>query len=144
MNSGRTRIQQFLVETCRAGEFYKVTYANAIPNAITRAPENVFPPVSVLANETQSRFSRDENYGRGLKLIRDEWLFEVIVNWSEEATLEYFEQALLETPPILARDSNFPQVILELTDARYEHPTQQQPTNGTKAVLTFKATVGRS
>lgn len=138
----RTRIQSALIEKAQAGVFYPVSY-----DADTKLPEvddaNPVTPKTVLANETTATHREPERNRRSPDLReRDDWQFELRLEFAQEVLLERFEE-VLETDPIkLPRDdaNDLRQVTLDLTETEAEHPPHAGA-GGTRVVYRFNARV---
>lgn len=137
----KVRIQQFLVAFTKAGTFPSILYAAGM----AQQPEDAsVAPASVTCNETGSDWAIDDRDGRKLSQTRTNWNFEVRVAWDKEVSLELFEQAWAESPPLIAKDDpNYPgdkNLHLFLVSIQVTHPVEQGGPKGTKAVLTIQAT----
>lgn len=145
--SQRVRIQNHLRSLAMNGTFFVVTYvagqAQDIDFTSDQAKKAV--PKTAVANETQETYVADRNMGRRLQLQRDQWLFDLVLVFDTEVTLECFIQNLLDNPPILDRDEekSLDPAIIRLVRTNVTHPPQQQASNGTHAILTFAVTTGR-
>ena len=75
----RVRIQQSLIATAKAGDFFAVTYTSGVPNQVNPATATNVPPSSVLCNEIPSTlFDIDPKQGRRLARRRTTWNFELL------------------------------------------------------------------
>jgi len=72
---------------------------------------------------------------------RRRWQWNLHIAFPQEVDLELFEQDLADHPIVLAPDDDLGlrEVIVSLEDSKPEHPPQQGPAGGTRAVLTFEA-----
>lgn len=135
----RIRIQNKLVELAKAGPFYPVSYANGDSSANTA---QTVAPSSAIANEVSASFSQAvRNRMRDMR-ERTEWQFQLLIGFDQEVVCEAFERALTDNPVKLLRDPNNSlkqQVTLELRDAEYRHPVQQEGRTGTFVTYTFEA-----
>jgi hypothetical protein len=142
----RTEIQKALRALAEDGPFYRVVY-----DATTKEPSvpdtTHVPPSSIEVNEVSSNFEESPNK-RTRQIDRVSWIFNLMVAFDCEVLLEPFEQAIIETLPVVERDTNeglLRQVELRLLQAgRYEHPIDSGETSGTQVVYTFEALLSRS
>lgn len=143
----RTRIQTELINLCKAGRFFEVTYDadTDLPEEVNILTAPLIPPVSVKCNEIEGQFAVDEKYGLGRVLKPVSWVFECLLCWdNQEVTLEYFLKSLASNVPILAKTSDFRQATLILLNFQVEHPVLQEKSTGTEAKLTFNIELGRN
>lgn len=145
--SNRVRIQNELKRLAGIGRFFAVTYDPATGEARDVDPNTAtkIPPASNLVNEITQDFRIDEDMGRRRILKRESWVFQLLLNWNEEVTVEFFEKDLLDPLPRLPDDkvNNMEDVTLILLRTQYEHPPEQNAANGTAAKFTFEAVIGR-
>lgn len=142
----RIRIQRKIITLVKEGEFYRVTYDRntGLPEDIVREESRRVSPTSVLVNEIASQFTVDEEYGRDYRLKRSQWVFEVLVEFSREVTMEFWEEAMLDLPILEADEEHgLPQVMLVLKRNGVIHPVQQNASTGTLAKVVLEAVVGR-
>ncbi len=145
--SNKVRIQNKLIALAKAGRFFKVTYDKntGLANDVDPGVDTIQPPASVLANEIQQTFGIDSRHGRKQILRRDSWVFQVLVQWQSEVTVEFFEEDLLDPIPILDDDkvNNLEDATLLLNRTEVVHPPTQSSANGSQAKFTFEAVIGR-
>ena len=81
-------------------------------------------------------------YRQSYRLERYQWPWEAKVYFNSAVTVEVYEEYLAANPIFLAKvDGTLQQVIIEMEDASYEHPLQQEPERGTRAVFRFLARI---
>ena len=131
----KTRIHARIVDLVKAAEFRPIEYS---PEGYCSVSTTKIEPASASNNEVQARFERDKQNGRKFTLKRENWLFQLLLKFNSEVSLEEFENGLLADPPTIERDGLLPQVTLELVDKVVIHPTQQQSDTGTDARYTFR------
>ena len=145
--ANKVRIQNQLITLAQAGRFFAVTYdkTTKLANPVDDTSDPVIAPASVLSNEIQGTFSIDPNMGRRKILRRDSWVFQLLCNWDQEITVEFFEEDLLDPLPRLNDDkvNELEDVTLILNRTEVVHPPQQNAANGSAAKFTFEAIVGR-
>lgn len=146
-NSNKVRIQNKLIELAQVGRFFLVTYDpdTKKANDVDSAVDIVQPPETVLSNEIQQTFGIDPRQGRKRILRRDSWVFQLICQWNDEVTVEFFEEDLLDPIPFLPDDKTLglEDATLLLNRTEVEHPPTQNAANGTAAKFTFEAVIGR-
>ncbi len=145
--SNRVRIQNELKRLAGVGRFFAVTYDPADGKASDVDPNTApsIPPASNLVNEITQDFRIDDEMGRRRILKRESWVFQLLLNWNVEVTVEFFEKDLLDPLPRLPDDkvNNMEDVTLILLRTQYEHPPEQNAANGSAAKFTFEAVIGR-
>lgn len=145
--ANKVRIQNKLITLAQAGKFFAVTYDKdtKLANPVDDTSDPVIAPASVLANEIQGTFSIDPNMGRKKIIRRDSWVFQLLCNWDQEITVEFFEEDLLDPLPRLNDDkvNGLEDVTLILNRTEVVHPPTQQAANGSAAKFTFEAVIGR-
>lgn len=97
---------------------------------------------TVLVRESTSTFENAAAYRRTpLERERIGWTWEAVVAFDNEVSLETFE----ELPPLfLARTPTLDQqVVITLDSVDYTHPPEQASSSGTRATLTFTASLSR-
>lgn len=142
-NSLKNAIIKRLRTIAKNGIFYRTNYdKTGNPIDVNVDVDKPLEPASVICNEIQAGFERDENYGRALAVKRTAWSFELHLSFHKEVSLDLFEFSLMNPVPIVTVP-DFPSVALELTDGNYEHPPSQQASSGTSVVYVFNASAGR-
>lgn len=139
----KTRILKALRELALKGRFFKAVYrTNGTPEDIDpdATPEK---PMTCIVNDVKAEFTQDARMGRRVANRRVGWDFKVILHFVGEINSEFFEQDVCDTVTILPQVDSLPDVRLDLTDATYEHPPQQDPGNGSRIEYTFQAVEGR-
>lgn len=142
-------IQNKLLQYIRESQTFRtVSYAKNTGYAeISDPPAKLGAEVlaSCRVNETNSFFELDPRHGRDRKLRRSTWTFQLRAVFNQEVTVEDFEQAWLESPPVLSRqDTSSKQVTLLLVSSDIRHPPQQSSSTGTVAIFTIQAELSRS
>lgn len=143
--SYRDRIHNFLLDLVEECEFYGVKYGTdgrMLP-VVTQESDRIQPKTRV-TNEIQGLWQRDVNMGRVQALARGPWTWELILQFDQEITGEFFEKFVAEKVPWIPKDEEHKPVMIELQRAEYEHPPKQSPSNGTKVSYFFHCTVSRS
>ena len=145
MITQRTRIQNAIIALIQAGEFYKVTYDEETLLADDVDDTTQIAPEYVTANEIQATFEGDTQHTLSKKRTRATWSFQAIVRFNCQVTLELFEKALIDDPPVLAVDeaNNLPQATINLTITRPIHPVNSESSAGTEVRLSFDVDQGR-
>jgi len=140
----KERIRAFLKQMVSEGIFHPVSYDATLGTHRVLTEESVSPAESIV-NETQAAFGqpvRNRRYAHQEKL---EWHWEMQLGFSSEVNLESFEDQLAAAALIIPRETtdeyDLLQVTLEAAQASYDHPPQQDPSVGTRAVYTFRARV---
>lgn len=143
----KARIQNAILSLVKGGTFYRVLYnpTTGLVEPFDLNSAAKITPSFVAANEIQSTFSVDKQYGRHLALKKTTWSFEALVTFDVEVTLEYFERSVCSQPPTVSRndEAGDPQVRLVLLRTSPIHPVQQQSSNGTQVRLAFEAILER-
>ena len=131
------RIQNKLVDLGKAGPFYRATYDGAGKKVVDETTAIV--PVTVLANEVAATFDMSPVNKRDYVLDRQTWSWLLKLSFSCEVTGEAFESALMDNPPILAKDTAHKrQVILKLVRLTPKHPPTQDPGQGSQLDYAFE------
>lgn len=125
-----------LVTAVKSGTFARVTYPNGVRTTSATETE---APKTVLAKPITSTWSVPERNRQHDFRERATWLWEVIVEFSREVSLEAFEDANTNSLLRLVRTATQPQVDLIFEEADYRHPPEQQPAGGTRVVYRVRA-----
>lgn len=131
------RIQQKLVTTAQTGIFYTVQYDSS--TKLVKVLNTQIIPASVIAQEINAEFSIPIRNRQTFRYSKTEWSWELTIVFNQAVSLETFEDTITATPIRINATSTSSQILLELTSSRYDHPPQQEPQRGTRAVLSFKA-----
>lgn len=131
------RIQQKLVTTTQAGTFHAIQYDS--DTQLVKVLSTQVVPASVIAQEINAEFSQPVRNRQSFRYSKTEWSWELTIVFQEAVSLEAFEDTITATPIRINATSTSSQILLELTSSRYDHPPQQEPQRGTRAVLSFKA-----
>jgi hypothetical protein len=102
-------------------------------------------PMSHVSNDVRSGFTRRPKVNRRREFQeRELWTYELILQFHRPVSLELFERDLMNDPIVLPEDllNGLETVRMRMAEAKYEHPTEQQPSNGTKATYQLVAEVG--
>lgn len=146
--TNRTRIQNFIIDTVKAGPFHEVRYDKITGHAEGIDPFTDTPilPSTVVANEVRSGFGVNSHNGQSFRLHRNSWLFQSLVRFDREVSAETFENQLADNPPFLAANPDFNQssIRLLLTGVEALHPVTGQPSSGSQFKFTFQAITGRA
>lgn len=118
-----------------------VTYPS---NVMTIAAMTGEAPKSILIFQEESGFERSARNRMDPRLPRERvtstWVVDMA--FDKEVSLEALEEALMASPPRIARGAASgvtQQVTLELLGASYVHPVRGQPAQGTRARFRFNA-----
>lgn len=134
------RVYNAFVAACAPSLFHSVTI-NTTTKLATVDLNSAIAPASALANELSARFGPALLKRTRLTDDRTNWIWELILHFNQHVSCEAFEQRVVETPIRLDRDADHRQVLFHLRSTKIEHPLQQQPSNGTKAVFTFEVSL---
>lgn len=64
---------------------------------------------------------------------RTDWIWTALVHFDRQIDFDAFEDSLLRAPLRIPRDANLDQQIdISLLDALYEHPPEQEPSQGSR------------
>jgi len=137
----RTRIQNALVTLANSTDFHPVQYADD-GTASTLDSTTVRPGIAI-ANEITARYERDKRDGRSLTRTKTSWVFQLIMRFECEVSLEEFEESLQDNPPVVQDDDGKQIALLEILGMDVIHPVQQNAENGTEAKINFEAFTGR-
>lgn len=138
-------IHNAIVDAIQSGVFLPVTYDPATKlMEVPTDEEDAVPPASFAANDLTCVFGLPERNRRERIMERGSWRWQVIVQFDREVVAEPFEETLLASPILLAKDTNrgLRQIIINLIDADYIHPPKQNPSSGTQVTYTFEARLG--
>ena len=139
----RIRIQNFLATLAAGGTYYPVTYSvvGGVKLSAVDVTQTIVPD-TVVCNEIRATFKPAKIQRRALSVDRDQWLFQLHVAFTGEATFEAFERSITDQVPVLGRDANHDKnITFQLFQAIYQHPTSSEPMPGSKAVYTIIAQV---
>lgn len=134
-----SRIFNALVGAAMTGAFHAVTIDTN--TKLVTVAAGITPPASALANEKSARFDLAKVNRQSYQDDRSAWEWELILHFNQHVSCEEFELAVTTTPIVIDRDASHRQVSLRLRGATYEHPLQQQPSTGTRAVFMFEASL---
>lgn len=71
---------------------------------------------------------------------RTTWIWIALVHFDKQVNLDGFEEVLLRNPIVISRDEELDQQInVSLLDAEYQHPPEQESSNGTRVTYRFQA-----
>lgn len=138
--SYKTAIHDLLVTTARDESFPTAVYSKERPSLMTEGAG--VGAASIEANELRANFQVAEHRGRSIRQERSGWEWLLILRFNQEVVLEDFENKLLASPLVIARDVDNgvdAQVRLYLDDVSYEHPPRGGASNGTKVRYRFSA-----
>lgn len=143
--SQRQRIQNRLLLEVEAGPFYLARFdSNLRTLSIHTGEGDEVQPSRIYAEEVSSEIGVTRRDRTRYARERHSWTWELILEFSQAVSIEFFEKRIALKPPWLPpipeREQEW--VRLELQDSRYDHPPQQQPSTGTRATLTFDAVEG--
>jgi hypothetical protein len=102
-------------------------------------------PDTVLIREVASTFDTAVGERRTPRLHeRIDWEWEARIAFDGQVSLEAFERAYSDTPLFLPRTAELDrQATIVIERVEYTHPPEQQSSSGTRAVLTFTASLSR-
>ena len=100
---------------------------------------------TVLVRELSASFTDAVGQRRTPRLRqREDWLWEAEIAFDGQVSLELFEQTYSDAPLFLARAVGLTdQVVITIESSAYEHPPEHQSSSGTRATLTFAASLSR-
>lgn len=138
----KDRITCALLEAARAGEFY-IVERNPNTGYTSTGLSVKAESIEALTNEIFADFDTARRHRRTFMDERQTWTWQLILGFNREVNLTQFERSLTDRPRVIPRDVSlgFPQVTLRLRETLYDHPVQQEGSQGTRAVLTFRADV---
>lgn len=145
--SQQQRIQNRLIAEAAQGPFYATrTDPNTKQVTVRLGIGSEITPSRIYAEEIASEAGVASRNRTEYRLDRLSWTWELVVEFNEAASIEFFERRLAANPPFLPynRQYDLEWVRLMWQNSRYEHPPQQQPSSGTRATLTFDAVLGPS
>lgn len=136
------RVQQSLLSAATTGPYY-VTQYDADTNLVS-VTDTQASPASIVAEEISARFGVPVRYRLSHRLEKQEWPWEIVIDFHQPVALEFFEEVLAANPITLKRDkaNGLQQVTLELESVDYEHPLHYQPERGTRARVKVLARLG--
>lgn len=138
------RIHNAIYAAIAAHDFPRVSYD---PDTKLRATDEMDTEKAetILVRATSTAFEQAVGYRRTPRVQdRSEWVWEAEVAFDNQVELELFERELSDGAILLPRTAELnQQVTITLTAVEYTHPPQHQPSSGTRAVLTFTATLYR-
>lgn len=102
-------------------------------------------PDTLLVRDITSSFDAAVGFRRQPRVReRIDWTWEATLAFDNQVAIEDFEEFYTQAPLFLARTVDFDQqVTITLDQAEYTHPTEQQSSSGTRATLTFTASLSR-
>lgn len=128
-------IHRALIDYVQAADFRRVTFEGT--HLKIGEP---MPCRTAVASPITSSWRVPEKNRLSYQRERLEWQWELILKFEGRASLEAFERAVEASPPRVERDATHSrQVMLLIAEARYAHPTHNQPQSGTEAVYRFVA-----
>ncbi len=100
---------------------------------------------TILVREVSSTFVDATGQRRTPRLRqREDWLWEAEIAFDGQVSLELFEQTYSDAPLFLPRIAGVTdQVVITIESSAYEHPPEHQSSSGTRATLTFAASLSR-
>lgn len=131
----KEHIQTQLIESARAGIYYRVTYSDNLPTLQTG---KTVRPRAVLCNETRSTMEPDERNGKSFSVRRINWEFRLYLEFDREVSIEdWVDQQMRE--PLKVKDTSDKFIgIAELRGYSVDHPVTNGSSAGSKFVLTFR------
>lgn len=143
--SYRDRIHNFLLDLVEIGEFYAVRYhtetGRMLP-VVTQESDRI-KATTALTNEISGLWSDDVDMGRVQAKRRGPWTWEVVLQFGQEVTGEFFEAFVADKVPWVPGDEEHKTVKIEIERAEYDHPPKHNPSNGSKITYFFRCTVNR-
>lgn len=138
------RIHQAIYEAFSNFDFPFVTYD---PDSGLRTTSEVDgeAPSTILIREQQSSFEPAIGFRRQPRVQeRTTWTWEAMIAFDNQVSLELFEETYTQTPLFLPRTVDHDQqVTITLSDSQYVHPPEHASSSGTRATLTFSASLSR-
>lgn len=140
--SRKLDIQTAIVNLIRDWNFPVVEYddQSSLPSFTGK-----FDSPRVHCNEVSSKFLVDGHYKRGIRLQRGDWAFAAIVRFSQEVSVEEFEDHLAENVPVLPAvpEENKLSAQIFLVQTSPIHPVMQENVTGTKVTFAFVVRSGK-
>lgn len=102
-------------------------------------------PSTLLINEQSSSFDDAVGFRRTPRVReRTDWEWEVRLGFDQKVSLELFEETYTQNPLFLPRTPELElQTVIALSSAEYTHPPEHASSSGTRAILTFTASLSR-
>jgi hypothetical protein len=102
-------------------------------------------PETVLVREQSSAFDDAEGERRTPRLReRTDWSWEAEIAFDGQVSLELFEETYTDSPIFLPRTAELDQqVVVTIGSVEYVHPPEHQSSSGTRATITFAASLSR-
>jgi hypothetical protein len=141
----RLAIQNYIIGLVRDRFFPRVAYDTTTGEAKLVGGEGIKPSTCV-SNEIESGFAKDEKYGRVEALKRTRWVFDLIIKFGAEVSLEEFEQSLCNPVPRIPSDKSIfiRGCAIRLAQSFVQHPVINNAPTGTEARLVFEVELNRN
>lgn len=141
MLTNRKRLYDAMRQRILAAQFPWMQFDNL--NAIIIEGTNQMPSSAVLNEKTATYTPVPKRNRRHQFQETNIWAWELILQFNRQVSCELFERDLLQTPVTLPEDeaNGLEAVTFRFVSANYEHPTEQQPSTGTKATYQLVAEV---
>ncbi len=124
-----------------AYDFPVVTYPAGVRTTSEGMTPTTMKAATVLIKPLSATFNIPKLNRRSGFREREAWLWEAIVEFSREVSIEAFEDDITNTLLRIPRTESKPQVDLILDEANYRHPPEQEPAGGLRVVFRFRAEV---
>lgn len=139
MTSLSDRVQNSIVDALNAWNYPLVTY----PSGRRTTGVATAKPAECLVRDASGTFiTPRSNRMKGGIRERGEWLWLATVQFARPVSLESFEESMIDFPIRLSPDGDSSHhVVIELLGAEYDHPAENQPSGGVRAILRFNASL---
>lgn len=138
------RIHQAIYESIANFGFPRVSY-DADTGLRTTDEGDTESPDTILVREALTSFS-DALGNRRAPRVRDrtDWQWEADLSFPSQVSLETYEEARADSSLFLPRTAELDQqVTITLDQVEYTHPPEHASSSGTRATLTFTASLSR-
>ena len=132
-------IHKILRDFIVAYDFPVVTYPAGVRTTSEGMTPTTLKAATVLIKPLSATFNLPKVNRRSGFRERDAWLWEAIVEFSREVSIEAFEDDITNSLLRIPRTETKPQVDLILDEANYRQPPEQQPAGGLRVVFRFRA-----
>jgi hypothetical protein len=139
-------IYEAIVALVNASTFVPVVYSNVGGPALERSAldeSQAVAPKSCVLNEIRATYREAKRNRRAQTYERDQWVWELFLDFDREVSLEDFENRFLDRGLVIPADPQrgTSQVNVTLASAPFYHPPQSQASNGTYVRFTLIASV---
>lgn len=138
------RIHDAIYVACNTFTFPFVTYDKDTGLRTTDTVNGEIPD-TLIVREESSAFDEAVGERRSPRLReRTDWQWKVELAFDSQVSLELFEETYSDTPLFLPRVTGLTQqVTITLDEVAYTHPPEHASSSGTRATMTFTASLSR-